>query len=297
MAPLHLSAQEEPVHHVEIRVDQPGFQSSAAQDVTINFKGLNATFKSSSPMTVVLETGGTQKSITLPAEFAQLTSARVYRPNRLVITGMVNGDAWETVIVDPEKGSIVDHFLCYDPAISPDGRYVVFIKFYPAHGVDSVEDHYMLYDVQLSPEQNRPTDGVRHPSLVGKVMFPAGMANRLNDNVDLGDQPTHRVASDSFFWNDQSTSVVFADQFRDDYVVVVVNIANGAFTSDSVSVPKQSICDDISPCSEHLTRVDFDTLAPGINVAFRGVNGTPSKESQVVVRRNSSGNLEAALKK
>lgn len=221
---LCLYAQERPASHVEVPVGQSGFHPDTAQDTTLSFKGMVATFKASSPMTMVMKPAGSSKTVTLPAEFTQLTSARLYRTDRLVISGMVNGDVSEVVVIDSENGSVLDHFLCYSPAISPNGRYVAFVRFYPAHGMNSVEDHYMLYDVQLSPEQNRPSGANHHPSVVGKVVFPVGPANRPDGNVDLGGGPAHEMASEGFFWNDQSTSVVFADEFRDEFAVVVVKI-------------------------------------------------------------------------
>ena len=289
-----LYAQETPVRDVEVPAGQSGFAPATAQDVTVSFNGLVATIKASSPMIVVIEYAGSRKTVTLPDEFTQLTSARFYRPDRLVISGMVNGDVSEVIVIDSNKGSVVDHFLCYSPAISRNGRYLAFVKFYPAHGVSSVEDHYMLYDVQLSPEQNRPLGTVGHLGLVGRAVFPAGIANRQGDNVDLSNGPAHRMASDGFFWNAQSTSMVFTDQFRGEYYVVVVKIVDGAFTSDSISIPKQWICPDVTPCVEHPARVDFGTsLAPSIDVVFRGVNGTPAKESHVAISWNSQGRLEA----
>lgn len=251
-------------------------------------------------MTVGLESSTGRRTVVLPTEFSQFTSARLYRSDRLIITGMSNGDIGEVVILDSEKGSVVDHFVCYNPAISPDGHYVVFVKAYPAHGVESVEDHYMLYDVRLSPEQNRPP-GIAHNLylyLAGKTVFPPGMGNKLDDNLDLGDQPVHVMASDGLFWNDQSTAVVFADRFGDDYAVVVLNITNGASTPDSVSIPRSWICSDNVPCFERLARADFRTApSSGIDVVFRGFNGTPAIESHVSIMRNEVGRLAAARAK
>ncbi len=297
VATLHVCAQEGSERRIEVPASQAGFYPDKAQDVTISFSGLVATFKASRPMRVVTESGAGHRSVALPSEFSQFTRARLYRPDRLVITGMVNGDVWEVVIINPMEGSVEDHFLCYAPAISPNGRYVAFIKFFPAHGVDSVEDHYMLYDVQLSPEQNRPLGLAHHLYLylAGKVVFPPGIPNRMGDNVDVGDGPVHMMASDGFFWNDQSTSVVFADQFHDQYAVVVVKIVDGESTSNLVSIPKQWICPDINPCFEHLARADFSSSpAPSIAVIFRGGNGTPAKESHIHISRNDSGHLTAA---
>jgi hypothetical protein len=261
------------------------------------FNGLAATFRSGSPMAVVLKpTNGALRTVDLPAEFTQLTSARLYRADRLVIYGMVNGDASEVVIIDPEKGAIVDHFLCYSPEISPNGRYIAFVKFFPAHGIDSVEDHYMLYDVQLAPERNRPS-GPPHPTLVGRTVFPSGVANRLNDNVELGDRPVHMMTSDGFIWNDESTAVVFADESNGADTAVVIEVADGAFTSSVIGIPKQSICSDVNSCSERLARVQFSTApASSIDLVFRGVNGSPSNESHVLIEKNAKGQFTIRAK-
>jgi hypothetical protein len=291
---LVLYSQQEVPHHVEVPTNQKGFHPETAQEVTESFNGLAATFKPSSPMIVVMESQGSTTSVTLPKEFAQLTSARLYQGSKLVIAGMVNGNVSEVAVVDSNKGSVIDHFLCYSPAISPNGRYVAFVKFYPEHGVSSAEDHYMLYDVQQGSKGNRPSWADRHPSLVGKVVFPPKIENRQDDNVDVGDRPIHSMASDGFFWNNQSSLVVFADQLGAAYTVVVVKVANGAFSSESVAIPSQWICPGSTLCSEHLTSAQFITSpVPGINVLFRGVNGTPAKVSQVNISWSASGVISA----
>ena len=297
VATLSVYAQESSVRSVEVPIGQAGFQPDKAQNTTVSFNGLIATFVASSPMMVVMESHGGHKTVALPVEFSQYESARLYQSDKLVVTGMVNGDVWEVVIINPVKGSVEDHFLCYAPAISPNGQYVAFIKFFPAHGVDSVEDHYMLYDVNRRPEQNRPPKLALHLYLylAGRVVFPPGITNRWDENVDLDNRPAHKMASDGFFWNDQSNTVVFADEFRDEYSVVVVNIANGAFKSDSVSIPKQSICSTSAPCFERLAGVNFSiSTAAGIDVVFRGVNGAPAKESHLVIAPNAAGDLAVA---
>jgi hypothetical protein len=290
---LRVYAQEVGTHHIELPAGSSVFNPKTAQDVTTHFQGgVVATFKASSPIKVVIESTEGPKTIALPAEFAQFTSARLFRSDRLVITGMISGDVWEVVIVNPEKGTVIDHFWCYLPAISPSGRYVMFVKFYGPHFVESVEDHEMLYDVKLSPEQNRPRGAKSHLFEVGKVVFPSGIENQPGDNEDLGDRPVHMMASRGFFWNDDSNEVIFADQFRDDYAVVAVNIVDGAHEVESVPIPKQWICPDVTPCYVDLARVNFGTPpALGFNVVFRGVLGTPAKESHMAISRNAAGHL------
>ncbi len=289
-----VNAQTGSVQRVEIPSDQSGFQPKAAHDVTISFKGVAATFKASSPMVLILDSPGVRRSVTLPSEFVQMGSARLFTSDRLVVTGMVNGDVSEVIIVDSNKAEMHDHFLCYSPTVSPDGRYVAFVKFYPAHGVNSVEDHYSIYDAKLSPEQNRPPLYPHNPAVVGKIVYPNGLSNKPSDNVDLESTSTHRMVSDGFFWDEQSVSVVFADEFHDELSAVVVGINNGVFSTDSLLIPKQWICPDVTPCFEHLARVDFNRSLPSsVDLRFRGVNGTPAKESHVIISHDNSGRLRA----
>ena len=246
---------------------------------------------------MTLEQGGNRKTVTLPPEFSQVNSAHPYKSDRLIVTGMVNGDASEVVVIDLQKGSVADHFLCYSPSISPSGRYVAFVKFYPTHGVSDVEDHYMLYDVSSSPEQNRPAITSHHTVVVGHVLFPEGISNRPDDNVDLDGRPTHRMASDSFFWNDQSTSLVFADVFMDEYSAVVATMDGGIGAPKSVAISREWICPNASPsCFEHLSRVDFPASPTGasIELTFRGVNGTPARESRIILARVNSDSISAS---
>ena len=289
-------AQVKPAQRIELPVSQPGFQSGGTQNVTITFAGLAATFTASSPMTVLLDEGGKQRAVGLPAEFSQMDSARLYGVDRIVVTGMINGDASEVVVIDLKQGVEVDHFLCYSPSISPNGRYVAFIKFYPSHGVSNVEDHYMVYDISLSPEQNRPAEIPHHPGVVGHVVFPVGIPNSPSDNVDIENRPTHRMASDGFFWDDLSTKVVFVDEFQDEFAVVVATTMESTVKVDTVEISRKWICPSASEiCAEHLARTDFlKSPNPSIELTFRGVSGTPARQSKVLLSPTASEKLAAS---
>lgn len=293
---LHAAAQEEPVH-VEVPVNITSFQPNAGQSVTMTFDGLTAIFEPSSPMAVRLQGDIANKTIYLPTDVVQVDGARLYGRDRLVITGMVNGDVWKVVITEIAKGSVIDEFLCYSPAISPNGRYVAFVKFYPAHGISSAEDHYMLYDVALGPNDNRPTGIHHHPAVVGRVIFPKGMGNTPGDNVDVGVGPVHRMASDRFFWNGGSTSLVFVDQVENQYSAVVVSLKDATPLTQSVQIPLSAVCAAVSgPCSERLSEVRFQTPPGGaIDLTLRGVNGTPSAESHVSLSHVESSTISLSV--
>lgn len=280
---------------IEIPASPAGFNPERAQDTTFTFHELSATFRSaSSPMQVTLDRAGVRKSVTLPPEFVQVSSARLFSSNRLVVVGQVNGDVSQALIIDSDKGEVIDKFFCYSPSISPDGRYVAFVKFYPAHGVDNVEDRYSLYDAKLPPDRNRPSEYPRHPGVVGKIVYPVGLSNRPGDNVDLSESKTHRMTSDEFFWNGKSDIYVFADQLGDNISAVIVDISGDAIKVSSTPIQSQWICPDVIPCFEHLARVSFSTAsAPTIELEFRGVNGTPAKRSRVAITELGSGHVVA----
>lgn len=293
---LALSAQQTPTHHIAVPIGRPLFHPRSARVATRKFTGgLSATFEPSFPMRVVVKSARGRKTISLPRTFVQFKDARLYRSDLLVATGMANGDVSDVVVVNTESGSIVDSFLCYAPSIAPNGQYVAYVKFYPAHGITGVEDLYMIYDLKKSPRQNRPQGSGGSRSTVGEIMYPTGMKNQSGDNVNVNPLASHRIASDKFFWNSMSTEVVFADRYHGRYSVVIANISKGEVRARSVSIPKRWLCLNDLPCYVHLSDVKFMISAtPGFTVTFRGVNGTPMRERSFRIIQNRLGRLVLA---
>ena len=282
--PANICAGQQDSHHIEIQAASTGFQPSNEQSITVPSATESIVVKSGNPYSVVLQSKDVKKLVLLPPELVQVTMVRLFASKMLIIAGAVNGDADVVIVLDVHSGVVVDKILCYSPSISPNGRYTAFIKFYPTHGISSAEDHYMLYDASLTPSENRPTNISSHPSAVGRTVYPRDIGNMPGDNVDIEGRPLHRWASDSFFWTAGSDMFVFMDSFQKEYVVVVARV-------DAVSkvwtalVPSQLYCKGLGDsCSERLSRVDFNHLGAGDMVlGLRGVEGTPSREVQVLV--------------
>lgn len=135
---------------------------------------------------IAITRSATQKTVTiaLPEEMAQVDGITRGVSDKLVIWGMVNGSAAEVVIISTRSDSVIDRFSCYIPAVSPNGEYVAFIKFYPMHFSEGVEDHYMLYDVKKDPVQNRPKGiSVDNWLIVGNPIYAPGIGNEEYDNI------------------------------------------------------------------------------------------------------------------
>lgn len=253
------------------------FNPQIPQKISVAAKGVSVVIESGRPFVVRVERNDKKLAINLPDEIAQVSTARLFGTSLLVVSSMISGNASEVAVVDLEHLIIKDTFLCYAPVVAPNGRYIVFIKFFPAHGISSAENHYMLYDVTLSPAANRPQDQKPHPALVGRVLYPQGMQNRVADNIDIVERPPHQIASETFFWSAASDELLFLDRLKDDYTLVAVHFQANSLDVWLASIPGRMICPPRAPsCFEVLSSVTFgDSPGVPIRLELRGVMGTP----------------------
>jgi hypothetical protein len=150
-------------------------------------------------------------TISLPASFAQLDRIIPAQGNEAVLLGMVSGDVDGVVMVDTVNCRVVDFFWCYQPAVSPDGQWIAFIKFFPPHFVSGVSDFAMLYDLTRSAAGNRPSGVLADDQeTVGTRVYPPGR-NTEGDNAGLPETDLNAVGS-GFFWAPDSSKVLFANQ-------------------------------------------------------------------------------------
>jgi hypothetical protein len=111
--------------------------------------------------------------IRLPDDFAQLNRIVPAPRNEAVLIGMASGLVYEIVIVDTVNSQIVDHFWCYAPDVSPSGRLIAFIKFYPPQFVADVTDIVMIYDLKRGAAGNRSSGPDTVPDIdVGMRVYP-----------------------------------------------------------------------------------------------------------------------------
>ena len=217
---------------------------------------------------------GTQHAISLPEEIAQVNEILRGPANRGLVVGECSGDLSALAVLDLNAAIVSDVVWAYAPDVSPNARYVAFIKFFPAHGYgdsDGPEDHYMLYDLTRTALQNRPP-GVKasRTDIVGTTVYPPNIGNRDSDNLGIPEREAHFAATDGFFWSPTSDRFVFADTYRGALTLVMIHVdgAGGHPIASAVAVPQAKLCGR-NFCSVHLSAVNF--LPEGVAVVFRGI--------------------------
>jgi len=222
--------------------------------------------------------------VDLPVEMAQVDEIRRAVSGKLVVRGMVNGAGSEIAVVDVASAKLLDRFVCYLPSISPDGRYIAFIKFYPAHFTEGADDHYMLYDLARSAEGNRPA-GVPAEDwdTVGFCLYPIGVGNQSADNLRRPEGTRHMSRS-GFFWSAHG-QVAFADQVEGepDVRVLLVTVEDGvAGRIRAIDQPATALCPEKGTagltCTPLVEMIEF-RQEPEPNVAVTFGSGSDSKKS------------------
>lgn len=220
----------------------------------------------------------------LTGQIQTFTQGRIFADKRVVISGLYGPNIARIIVIDISTGKLVDSFYCYVPSISPDGRYVAFVKFYPAHGVTHVEDHYGLYDLQHSPKENRPTHNHRDLATVGKILFPINMGNIAGDNVELARSPLHEMAGERFFWSNNSRQCVFVDRMANIWTAVMFSTGAENPSVLTYRIPSDELCDPHTNCVQRLLEAKF--ADPEIELSFRDFSGRSAKSTQIHVPRH-----------
>ncbi|MBZ5585000.1 MAG: hypothetical protein LAQ30_22875 [Acidobacteriia bacterium] len=158
------------------------------------------------------------------------------RGRYLLFGGGRTGATDVVIAASRPRWSMVDEFLTYDPVRSPDGRWIVYRKFYPATAARNVSEEYRIYDLSKSRDKNRSHDAEGNV-VAGSLIYPfdqrpqsapsenaraAKGAEREKETEFLSQAQQHRFGSYSFYWSDDSRSLVFADsQFTKPVIVLL----------------------------------------------------------------------------
>jgi hypothetical protein len=237
-------------------------------------------------LTVSIENRAAQTSgkIDLPPEIVQVNEIRAGQKNKAVVVGMVNGSVFEVVVLDTRSISIADSFLAYCPAISPDGRFIAFVKFYPAHFVDGTDDHYLLYDLALTAGENRSANlGISDHADVGVPIWPT-VANRSGDNTGVPQPQQHHMTAQAFFWRSDSERYAFADEHGGDLDLIIVSPSHGPPDVSKVAISRAEMCAALHTETCQLTLAEADLTQTGVLATFRGVGADSSLQQLVQFR-------------
>jgi len=175
------------------------------------------------PDKLIVSTPSETSTISLPGDIGQVDSISRLGDSQVAVLGMVNGSVSEVVVVNWKTGLIVDEFLCYLPAVSPDGQKIAFIKFYPPHGNEfPPTDHFMVYEPAKGPGSNRPIDvATRDHINVGTTIYPPNERNHESDNVGRFAGETYAAAS-RLYWTVNGKSLLFGVRSGTEFSIVWV---------------------------------------------------------------------------
>jgi WD40-like Beta Propeller Repeat len=221
-----------------------------------------------------IETKDRHSDVKLPPEVFGVQKIERYQ-DRIIVIGDIGASVSRVMVISVDTGVVTDSFDAFYPAVSPDGRFIAFIKFYPPHGATGTEDHLMLYDMTKGVVTNRPT-GVRRDNRidVGQNVYP-GNGNKENDNVGVPDRLSHQSPGLTF-WSPDSRKLAFIDQTQEVLRLVLVRVAGadagaapGALTMiiDGTSVCAAPLPE--KPCQAYLDHVKFGDN--GLRAFFSGV--------------------------
>ena len=246
--------------------------------------------KATGALAIDLASAAGQPAVRIPLGSAVTQVKSIQRAgDKLVVMGDLGaGGATEVSIFDLPSRSLSDRFWAIAPALSPDGQWVAFVRFYPMGGVSGVESQYRLYHLAQSPAQNRAAfagvaAGDIGPSAlqdVGFALYPSYGGQSAPDNVGVADRLGHRHAS-GLFWSADSKSVGFVDVRGGKARTVVTTLAADASVSSvrSAALPalgKLCLAGMSSPgcrvVDVESVRLDFEATSQAVRVSLPGSN-------------------------
>ena len=133
---------------------------------------------------VVSRHGATTRPMTLSPTLGIPVGLRIVSPRVAIVIGQPTWFANEVVLFDIETGAVLSEFPAYHPSISPDGRHLAFIQFYPQHGTPeyATTDIARVYDVAYGAAGKY----VRNRNDQGQLVYPRppdGKMHRLESEI------------------------------------------------------------------------------------------------------------------
>lgn len=230
------------------------------------------------------------ETVQLPSEIVQVNEIFAGPNGKAVVVGMVNGSVFEVVILGNSPPAVADTFLAYAPAVSPDGRFIAFAKFYPAHFTEGTGDHYLLYDVLKDAPGNRAAGiPASDRTNVGQPIYPR-IPNHDGDNTGLS-RAEHHMISQSFFWQSDSTRYAFADDRDGEWNAFVVAVAKGNPEARSVTISRADFC---APMHKDTCQATLAAAELGSDEVLLDFRGTGADSSVVEFARYDYKDLHAA---
>jgi hypothetical protein len=213
---------------------------------------------------IVRRPGKPEQHIPIEMHIGSITTIARVAPNRLVAKLTSTQPYAGIAIIELSSGKILDSFACYDPTISPDGRFLAYKKFYAPHfqdDPDNYSDFVMTYDLRKTRAENmdfrrlRGNSRERDADTVGTLVYPRNCTLQPY-SADKSVNITYNFPS-FLVWSPDSTKLIFMAEHTPAGTLSTDSKAEGKFFSKA-SVPSSSAL--------QLVMVDFTTAYPRTSV-------------------------------
>ncbi len=188
---------------------------------------------------IIKERAKPSARVPLPGYINQFYSIRRASSTRVVVLAQGVSGAYYVGIVGVDTGVMIDEFLSSaEPKLSPNNRYIIFVRIYPMHGAEGYDDQYRLYDIMGDRSGNWPHRTAQpapagqpsnyDDSLAGVAVYPLDANEKERQNTFVEENESHKLVA-PFVWDSKSERVVFGDYASGmlSFVVVTVPTSNG----------------------------------------------------------------------
>ena len=149
-------------------------------------------------------------TIQLPDATLQVDQIKKLPNRKLLVIGSASGVVRTVSVVDVAGQTVIDSFLAYAPAISPDRKKIAYVRFYAPHGPAVDAEQYRVYDLSLSADNNRVNaDAFDRKNDVGFSIDP--------NNPQLAKR---KMSSNGFAWSADSTAVNYIVKSDDNNILI-----------------------------------------------------------------------------
>ncbi len=187
----------------------------------------------------ILEKDSANHVIEIENITSSIVGLEIYR-NKLIVFGKVDNFADGVTIIDLDKKSEDDFFICYRPQLLSNIGYIIFEKFYPRFSPQEVQSSVVLiYDLEKPAVDNRleeqglsrSAQTETHTASIENVGFPVyPEINTLKQNYSVwieNENERNRIISPgAYLWDDENSSVLFASYHHGENWLTKVRLSN-----------------------------------------------------------------------
>ncbi|MGH9451734.1 MAG: hypothetical protein ACRD11_14550 [Terriglobia bacterium] len=189
----------------------------------------------------------------------QIDQIDIVDDTRALVLGRSAANFSEAAIIQLPSGRLLDQFLCLMPLVSPDHRFLAYVKPFPGHpGPVDITNEYIVYDLTTSPSANRIKliPGVAYDA--GIPVYPPGATNAAGEFIAHSASSAHVIASRGFFWLGRSDTLAFIDRWEGVNRLVLADVGAGVRGARVTVRPlSTSIFVNLSGCQRRVSASDF----------------------------------------